>query len=498
LDVDRLVANKIPEGPTLEYKETVPLSSRDERREALKDLSGMGNGGGGTILIGIGKDAQNPELPSRVVPLPERSLVGRVEDIVRAGIRPPLLVSYTPVDYGAGFVLVIDILRSPLGPYMVEGYGVRSYFKHSGSRTEPMSEQEVRDAYALAGRAQDRRGAIWDAHRLPMPGPTGHPRLLISGIPEEPLTDALDLVAVTPEDFRPPAELKAYTRHVSVPRDLRVWAEGLHGELAPAGSTVSAFRLHRDGAVGFSFEFGGQINPSGLPRYLHAHLVYLAWLWNRLPIRTPVELRIDLRNLDSAILGYPADFPDERLVFQRPSTILGDLGVSLTSEHLPWDLRRARTRHLVVREFDHRVHHAFGLLRAPGRLFTEGWLYGSDGVPSGYYVAGGGLFRGRPGEPVGDVGDVCKDGTIYRRTTGTLQAYFADGVVFDTSGNAIAAVEMAVGAGLPDDFLVQQFMDATYPRRLGDTAQGARQPVTPPAPTGQWSGARLTDLFPYP
>jgi hypothetical protein len=219
----------------------------------------------------------------------------------------------------------------------------------------------------------------------------------------------------------------------------------------------------------------------------------LAWLWNRLPIRTPVELRIDLRNLDSAILGYPADFPDERLFFQRPSTILGDLGVSLTSEHLPWDLRRARTRHLIAREFDHRVHQAFGLLRAPSRLFTEDWLYGSDGTPLGYYVAGGGLFRGQTGDAVGTV---YEDGTIYSRTTGTLKAYLGDGVVLDTSGNAIAAVEMAVGAGLPDDFLVQQFVDAPCPRRLGDATQRATQPVTPPMPTGQWSGVRLTDLFP--
>jgi schlafen family protein/4-fold beta-flower domain-containing protein len=488
-DVDRLVTNKIPEGPALEYKLTLLLSSRDERREALKDLSGMGNGGGGTILIGIEKNAQNPELPSRVIPLSERSLVGRVEDIVRAGIRPPLLVNYTPVDYGSGFVLVVDILRSPLGPYMVEGYGTWSYFKRSGSRTEPMSEQEVRDAYALAARAQDRRGTIWDSHRLPMPALTGNPLLLISGLPEEPLTDVMDLTAVTPDDFRPSAELKAYARQVSIPRDLRFWAEGLHGELTP----TNAFRLHRDGAVGFSFGFGGPIHPRGLPRYVHAHLVYLAWLWNRLPIRTPVEIRVDLRNLDSATLAYQADYSDEQRVFQRPATIQGELGISLTSEHLPWDLRRARTRHRIVREFDHRVHQAFGFQRAPGRLFTEEWLYGSDGAPLGYYVAGGGLFTGRTGEAVGDV---CKDGTIYRRATGTLQAYIADGVVLDTSGNAIAAVEMAAGGGLPDDFLVQQFVDAPCPRRLGD--QGARQPVMPPVPTGQWSGARLTDLFPYP
>jgi hypothetical protein len=492
-DIDRLVANKIAESPTLEYKETLPLVSRDERREALKDLSGMGNGGGGTILVGIGKDAQDPELPSRVAPLVDRSLIGRLEDIVRSGIRPPLLISYTPVDYGAGFVLVLDILRSPLGPYMVEGYGVRSYFTRSGSRTEPMTEQQVRDAYALAARARDRRGAIWDAHWLPMSASSRNPWLLISGIPEEPLTDVVDLTAVRLDDVRPPAELKAYASHVNVPRDLRTWAEGLHGELRTVGGTARLFRLHRDGAVGFAVELREQISPRGLPRTLHVHLVYLAWLWNKLPIRTPVELRVDLRNLDAAILGHAADFPDERLVFQRPSGIIGDLGVSLTSEHLPWHLQRARTRHIIVREFDHRAHQAFGLQRTPGRLFTEDWLYEPNGAPSGYYVAGGGLFKGRTGDAVGNV---CEDGTIYHRTTGTLQAYLADGVVLDTSGNAVAVVEMAVGSGLPDDFLVQQFVDDECPRRLGDTAQGARQPVTLPAPTGQWSSVRLSDLLP--
>ncbi len=45
-----LLTNKVPEGPALEYKGMLPISTRDERREALKDLSGMGNGGGGTVV----------------------------------------------------------------------------------------------------------------------------------------------------------------------------------------------------------------------------------------------------------------------------------------------------------------------------------------------------------------------------------------------------------------------------------------------------------------
>ncbi len=493
-DIDRLVTNKVPEGPALEYKGTLPLSTRDERREALKDLSGIGNGGGGTVVVGIEKDPQNAELPSRVAPLTDRGLVGRLEDIVRSGVRSPLLATYTPIEYGAGFVLVTDILRSPLGPYMVEGYDVRGYFMRSGSRTEPMTEQQVRDAYMLAARGRERRDDAWNDHKLPMPT-APEPWLLVSALPEEPLIDVLDLDSADPKEFTPTADLRAFSRMACVPPTLQFWAAGLHGTLGGINGQHRAFRLHRDGAVGFAIQFPNHVNPILLSRFVHAQLVYLAWLWRKLPIRTPIELDIQLRTNDSSILAYPPEVGGEIGRLQRPWGVGSAISASLRSEHLPSGLSQARSRHSLVWEFTHRVHQAFGVPRAADRMFSSGWLYGSDGAPADYYLVGGGLFKGLYGNAVGNV---YEDGSIYRTRDASLEAYVVDGVVLDTSGNAIAATEMAVDNGLPDDFLVKEFVDAPCPDRLGPNPQQTRTPKTPPRPTHQWSGARLTDRFPYP
>src|SRR5262245_11667593 len=51
--VRRWLADRAPEGQHLEFKRLLQLSDRRSRREALKDLTAMGNGGGGTIAFGI-------------------------------------------------------------------------------------------------------------------------------------------------------------------------------------------------------------------------------------------------------------------------------------------------------------------------------------------------------------------------------------------------------------------------------------------------------------
>src|SRR2546426_7993619 len=64
-----LVRLKVPEGPSLEYKAAIPLGKKRERREALKDLTAIANGGGGTIIVGVTKDPPAPQLPKDLAPL---------------------------------------------------------------------------------------------------------------------------------------------------------------------------------------------------------------------------------------------------------------------------------------------------------------------------------------------------------------------------------------------------------------------------------------------
>jgi len=141
-----LVASKVQEGSSLDYKRELHLESRDNRLEALKDLSGMGNGGGGTVLFGVSEAEGSDGVPDRIVPLTDRAVAGVLEDITRASVGPPLLATFRVVDGVGGFVLAVEVLRSPLGPYMVEAYGEHRYHVRMGTRTVPMPERQVQDA----------------------------------------------------------------------------------------------------------------------------------------------------------------------------------------------------------------------------------------------------------------------------------------------------------------------------------------------------------------
>jgi predicted HTH transcriptional regulator len=120
-DLERIVLQlRLPESDSIEYKETLILDSKSQREEVLKDLTGMANGGSGVVVFGVSEDDTNPELPQTITPLTDRGLVGRLEDVARDGIRPPLLLQLHTIEYPPGFVLVAEVMRSPLGPYMVE------------------------------------------------------------------------------------------------------------------------------------------------------------------------------------------------------------------------------------------------------------------------------------------------------------------------------------------------------------------------------------------
>jgi hypothetical protein len=494
-DLDRVVRElRLPESDSLDYKETVPLGTAADRRELLKDLSGMANGGSGTVAFGVSKDQANPELPSQVIPLADRGLVGRLEDIVRDGIRPPLLIDLRMIDYPPGFVLVAEVTRSPLGPYMVEAGGDRRYYVRQGSRTAPMGEQQVRDLYMLAARARENRPALWASHHLPIPPMTAdNAWLVLSGLPEEPLVDLADPSILPPQRLRPPNELDEFrdaARASGIFDDLKVWADGYFAEVAIEWSR-RAFRLHRDGAVGWATEVAGRLG-AWFPRVLHAQLLHLAWLWALLDVRTPIEFRIDIVNLEAATMILPGWF-DESRTPERPHGIGGRLDATHSSVILPADLNRASFRHRLVRGVDARLRNAFGVPWKRLVMFQIGWLLGREGRSLGLFLARNGIFRSN-----GDIlARIDERGRVENVRTAETVAFVDGGVVLDPEGNAVAAVEFAVGTGLPDEFLAREFPDPTRaPAGASDTPNPAVDagPVLP-SPTKRWSERDLPSVL---
>lgn len=265
-DLEQIVEHRHHEGPSLEFKRNVALIGDKARRELLKDLTGMGNGGGGLLIFGIAEDPAAEGVAAELTPLRDNGLPGVLEDIARSTIRPPLLATYRRIEGPDGFVLVVDVARSVLGPYMVEGYVDRRYYHRQGTRTAPMSEQQVRDLYMLSARARENRDAEWDRHKLPPVVPSAKPWLLVSALPEAPYQELLDITNVDPHEYGPEEIIRDLGEHANMAElrrttnNMRRWSDGIFAEDSYEDRPPhNFFRMHRHGAVGIAQELDESI-----------------------------------------------------------------------------------------------------------------------------------------------------------------------------------------------------------------------------------------------
>lgn len=499
-DLERVIEAEIPEGPSVDYKREISLAKKSDRIEVLKDLTGMANGGGGTIVFGVEEDTERDGIPATPYPLADESLSGVLEDVVRSGVRPPLLARYTHLrDPSGSLVLVVDVQPSRLGPFMVEAYDQRRYFTRVGRSTEPMSEQQVRDAYTLAARSQEERFDAWARHALPFDSASSYPWLTVSGLPLGALQEVFDprrlvLHQMTAEEIH--GRMRTHADFAGLMRctnRLVYWSDGIFGsDDAGEGKGAShVFRLHRDGAAAIGMQEGLQVDRYSFARALNGQLAYLGWVWEKIELRMPVEIDIRMSNLDAATIivadsigfekersrNVPEGAPFPRAVLRREVVID--------------DLNRAPVRHGLVKEFSDRFHQAFGIVEQPN-MFSQGWLYRQDVGFLRISVAGRGVFD----EVGSEITFIDKRGAIQSKT-GDIVAWLVDGVVLDNEGRALAACELAPGVGLPDDFAIAGNIAKARPTVAGANPGTPIDPThdkQPPATRGEWSSESLQQL----
>lgn len=456
----------------------------------------MANGGGGTVLFGIRESDDDFPIPVELMPLDSFRTVGVLEDVVRSGVRPPLLMNLRVIEADGGYYLITDVEQSPLGPYMVEAYGERRYYTRMGSRTVPMSEQQVRDAYVLAARLRERRRVVWDEHHLPIELPEiDGVWVAVAAVPEEPLRDILDVGVVDPSALSPPGPIDKHLGAIGLRgavQQLGRWADGLFGDNRYGNDrppTVIA-RLHRDGAVGMAYQVHTTLSAILAARVLNAQLVYAGWFWQHCNLRRPVELEARLERLNGATLDVGSMFGDHEAVREPTGMRIERV---IQSEHLlPQDLVVARERHRIVRRFADRIYQAFGLAHAVP-LFRTGQLYGRTGGWLGFSVAGAGIWN----EEGRAVARVYQDGAILSHAGETI-AHWDEGVLMDTNGDALGVLEMAPGVGCPDDFLAVRMRDDPRARVPGGNPGPPLETTetsSTPTPTRHWSQKSLGDLL---
>ncbi len=492
--VRRLISNRISESSTLEYKSQLVLAGSETRKELLKDLTGMGNGGGGSIVFGM-TEVEGVGVAQELAPLPSSAIVGQIEDIVRDSVHPPLVWSSNTFESDGGWIVVTDIEPSTLGPYMIDAYGEQRYYKRSGTRVHRMSEQEVRDAYAVALRTTEYRDQLWAKHMLPISLNPREPWLLVSALSLEPLRAILDARTVDLSRFVNPPPLTNYMSHTGLPfvvHGLRHWRDGLAGDDGANGREPTCIlRLHRDGAAGIARKGALDIRVDWAARIINAYLLYLAWFWSEFSLARPVELELSLIGLANATLPAHTFSTSPVTVVQPAGVRVND--VAVTEEMVPWELLRAPVRHRLLRRFCDRLEQAFGRASA-GDLFEWGWLYDRDCQRTDYVLSRGMIWEPRAATGL-RVASISTSGFITSATS-VGDAFLVDGAVLDAAGNTLAVLEMACGSGCPDDFLPDAVsLEEQAPQQAGIEPDSDPSDALIPVPTGRWSERLLSEAL---
>lgn len=491
--LQRLITNRIPESTSLEYKSDLILSSETQRAELLKDLTGIANGGGGTVIFGMDEESET-SVAKELTPLDSAAIESQVEDIVRDAIHPPLIWEHRLISCDGGWIFLADVEPSVIGPYRIDAYREGRYYKRLGKKTFPMSEQEIRDAYTLAARSAENRSETWDSHFPPTHVRSEDPWIVISALPREPLTDLFDALPIDIGRYLSLDEsLHNYHEHTQL-RDalsrMKYWGAGVAGDDSfrnDDGDYTCSVRLHRNGAACIAHRLPHLIDVRDALRVFNALLIYLSNFWRSHSLRRPVEIHADFLNLGVSQLSSMPNGATSLELVQPAGVKVG--AVSLKWEIMPSTLEAAHERHRMAERLATHLSLAYGL-EPTGELFDFGFLFGRDGRPSPSMLGTGDLLIDKEN---GSVSVYAIDESSKVVNPGGAQVFVSEGVLLDHKGDTLAVLEMATGLGCPTDFIPRTLSRSGARHRPDVTRRSSLIDFAVPAPSGVWSHSTLIE-----
>uniref|UniRef100_C6E2D2 Putative transcriptional regulator n=1 Tax=Geobacter sp. (strain M21) TaxID=443144 RepID=C6E2D2_GEOSM len=150
-DFQELIANKVPESKTLDYKVDLKFGDRD-KREFLADVSSFANTAGGHLLIGIKEEGGIPTaLPGIDLDNPDTEklkLINLIRDCTQPRI-PGVAITSVPLQ-NSRYILAIHIPKSWAVPHVVSiEKHWRFYARHSGGKYQ-LDVPELRQAFLMS------------------------------------------------------------------------------------------------------------------------------------------------------------------------------------------------------------------------------------------------------------------------------------------------------------------------------------------------------------
>jgi len=145
-DIRLLVENRVPEDPALDYKESPYGGRQQDRREMLRDITGMANSGGGYLIIGIREDYASRAATLTPFHEPHRRAQA-INQTCLDGVRDRIEGMEVGV-YETGFnqgIIVVRVPASHQRPHMVTLHKRTDFFRRYGTDKRPMTIGEIRE-----------------------------------------------------------------------------------------------------------------------------------------------------------------------------------------------------------------------------------------------------------------------------------------------------------------------------------------------------------------
>ena len=261
-DLERLIANKVAEHRTLEFKRELPGHADKARKDFLADVSSFANAQGGDIIFGI---AAVKGVAAEIRGLDAEDYDGellRWDDILLSGIEPRLPgVRLRWIDCGdEGKVMLIRVPASSIAPHRVVFSHFNQFFGRKTNGKYAMDTYELREAFT-ASEALPRRlralhlEAVDAENRGDLPVGLGNePRAILSLIPLTLFRENRDL-EITPDNALAPRMRAGRMETIRM-------IEGvlLYSIPSEPGASHSYAITHRQGRIDAVWTIGGTIN----------------------------------------------------------------------------------------------------------------------------------------------------------------------------------------------------------------------------------------------
>ncbi len=158
-DIDQLVANQVPEGRELDYKEQLPSNALDDKREYLYDLTSFANTSGGLLIFGIQEQRDTNNKPTGL-PAAAQGLQGinpdteirRLESFQLTGVerRVPNVRIKDIQGFADGPIILVQIPKSWSAPHMVTLGGIHRFYIRNERGKALMTWHEIQSAFLVS------------------------------------------------------------------------------------------------------------------------------------------------------------------------------------------------------------------------------------------------------------------------------------------------------------------------------------------------------------